>query len=386
MTLSRPAGPAGIAARLRDPSAAAPSPRARTTSAVLFRTAVALLVAVHAVIFGAVLVLAPVTPAEQRALDLLQLPVDAARLLALPFHALLLVSLFTLGRRIAGRWAGFGAMLALLALDLAADPARPVFGPPTAVGGWAAAALLAAALVALPRRPRTAALLLGAASGGSAILVLALPAFLIAIGVAGPRHGRRRAGELGAFAGVWAAAAVIPQLVWLARLGAAGWLARAEEYLAEFAPHPVVPLLEQQRLLFSAWHFAPLVTVALALFLFAAAGTGLVRYFAVPLPGERGAAVARVLRRLPVELWAASLVLVGLGTWWALSGSTVIVDPNVPALAAIAPLLTPMAYRGSKWLLTVNRFWAVCAIVYLTGLVTVRSTQLAITLVQAFTR
>jgi hypothetical protein len=43
-----------------------------------------------------------------------------------------------------------------------------------------------------------------------------------------------------------------------------------------------------------------------------------------------------------------------------------------------------MAYRGAKWLLTVNRFWALCGLLYLIGLVLARSTQLLMTLVQAF--
>jgi hypothetical protein len=43
-----------------------------------------------------------------------------------------------------------------------------------------------------------------------------------------------------------------------------------------------------------------------------------------------------------------------------------------------------MAYRGAKWLLTVNRFWALCAVLYLTGLILARTTQLLFTLVSAF--
>ena len=43
-----------------------------------------------------------------------------------------------------------------------------------------------------------------------------------------------------------------------------------------------------------------------------------------------------------------------------------------------------MAYRGDKWLLTVNRFWALVAIIYLTGLILARTIQLLLTLVHAF--
>ncbi len=363
-----------------------PAPAPRTRGDVLFAVAVGVLLAVHAVIFVATLVLAPVTPVEQRSLDLLQLPVEVGRALMLPFHALLLVCLFILGRRAAGRWAGFGSMLAVLALDLRADPTDPVYGPAVVTGGWAAAALLAAAFVLLRRRPAAAALLTGVASGFAGTAALALPAFLIAIALRpGRRAGARaKAAELGAFTAAWALTAALVQAVWLSRLGAAGWLDRAAEYTAEFRPHDLVPWLEQQRIVFAAWHFAPLVTFGLALFLFAAAATGAVRYLMVPVEGERGPAVLRVLRRFPPELTAAFLTMLFFGVWWALSGSEVVVDPMLPVLGAVAPLLTALAYRGAKWLLTVNRFWTFGATAYLIGLILARSTQLVITLVHAF--
>jgi hypothetical protein len=353
---------------------------------VLFLTVVALLLAVHLTIFVAVLVLAPVTASEARSLALVQLPVEVARALVLPFHALLLGSLFVLGRRAAGRWAGFGAMLALLALDLRAEPVDPVFGPPSAEGGWIAAALLATGFALLPRRRLLAAALVGFASGFFAVAALALPGFLIALALTPRQEGEHpsRARTLAAFAGVWAAPALLMQLLWLARLGPAGWVARAAEFTAEFHPHPIVPWLEQMRILFTAWHFDPVVTVALASFLFLAAGTGVVRYFLVPREGEHGPVLLRVLQRFPAEYWAAGLLIVFSSAWWGLSGSTEIVLPNITGLAASTPLITAMAYRGAKWLLTVNRFWALCAVVYLAGLILARTTQLLFTLVQAF--
>ncbi|GAA4753975.1 hypothetical protein GCM10025783_28640 [Amnibacterium soli] len=353
---------------------------------VVFIAAVSVLLAVHLTIFLAVLTLAPVTASEARSLALVQLPVEVARILVLPFHGLLLASLFVLGRRAAGRWAGFGAMLAVLALDLRADPLDPVYGPPTAEGGWIAAALLAAGFAVLSRRPLLAAVLAGFASGFFAVAALALPGFLIALALtprpAGEPAMRLRA--LAAFAGAWAAPAALMQLLWSARLGPAGWAERASEFTAEFQPHPVLPWLEQMRVLFAAWHFDALLTVTLASFLFLAAGTGVVRYFVVPREGEHGPALLRVLQRFPAELWAAGLLIVFCSAWWGLSGSTTLVMPNLPGLAAATPLITAMAYRGAKWLLTVNRFWALCAVLYLTGLILARTTQLLFTLVSAF--
>lgn len=72
------------------------------------------------------------------------------------------------------------------------------------------------------------------------------------------------------------------------------------------------------------------------------------------------------------------------GVWWQLSGWTVVVDPMLPVLGSVAPLITAMAYRGAKWMLTLNRFWSIGATIYLIGLITARSTQLVITLIQSF--
>ncbi|MGN6743578.1 MAG: hypothetical protein ACTHJL_09820 [Amnibacterium sp.] len=377
--------------RLRD-SVAAASPalraaRPQSRMDVLFVVVLALLVAVHLTIFFAVLVLAPVTPAEQQSLDLLHLPVEVARVLILPFHAVLLVSLCVLGRRAAGRWAGVGAVLAVLALNLRADPGAMVYGPSVATGGWIAASLLAAAIALLPLRRIPAAVLLGAAGVFHALTVLALPAFLVALALFPSPSGPRawdRIRDLARFTGAWAVPFVLGQLLWFASLGTVGHAARVDVFLAEFRPHALVPWFQQQVLVFDAWHFTPLATIELAAFLFLAAGTGVVRYFVVPRPEERGPRGLVLARRLPVELWAAALSLVGFSIWWTFSGLTAVIDPNLPAMVAIVPIITAMAYRGAKWLCTVNRFWALCGVTYLIGLVLARSAQLLMTLVQAF--
>jgi hypothetical protein len=377
--------------RLRD-SVVAASPairaaRPRTRTDVLFVVVISVLVAVHLTIFFAVLVLAPVTPAEHASLDLLHLPVEVARALILPFHAVLLISLFVIGRRAAGRWAGVGAVLAILALNLRADPSAVVYGPSVATGGWIAAALLAAAIAVLPQRRRTAAVLLGAAAVVHGLTVLALPAFLVALAIfpspSGPRV-RDRMRDLGRFAGAWAIPFVLGQLLWLASLGFDAYLARLDVFLAEFRPHALVPFLDQQVIVFSGWHFAWATTMFLASFLFMAAGIGVVRYFVVPRPEETGPRTLMVARRLPLEIWAAGLSLIAFSVWWSFSGQVAVIDPNLPVMVAVVPVITAMAYRGAKWLLTVNRFWALCGVLYLIGLVVARSTQLLLTLVQAF--
>ncbi len=373
-----------------DVAAASPSlgaARPRTGMDVLFVVVLALLVAVHLTIFFAVLAVAPVTPAEQASLDLIHLPVEVARALILPFHAVLLASLYVIGRRAAGRWAGIGALIAVLALNLRADPSAIVYGPSVATGGWIAASLLAAAIALLPQRRILPAVLLGVAAVVHALMLLALPAFVLALALfpspSGPRV-RDRARDLGRFVGAWAVPFVLGQLLWFADLGASGYAGRAAEFLREFEPHAVVPWFQQQVIVFSAWHFTPLATIELAAFLFLAAGTGVVRYFVVPRPEETGPRLLVIARRLPVELWAAALSLVAFSVWWSLSGDVAVIDPNLPVMVAVVPIITAMAYRGAKWLITVNRFWALCGVLYLIGLVLARSVQLLITLVQAF--
>jgi len=388
--------PVSITDRIRGSAAAVSTARLATSARsrgwtrgdTLFAVAMGLVLTAHAVFFFAVLAIAPVTPAEQLSLDLLHLPVDVARLATLPFDVLLLVSLYTLGSRIAGRWGGMAAIFAVLSVDLRADaPLSVVYGPSVATGGWLAGALLAAALAVMARHRLVAAALLGTAAVASAPVAFALPAFLLAFALFPGETGvgfRARLTDAARFAGVWALPFAAGQALWLLDTGAEGYGARMAVFLQEFQPHAFVPFLEQQRLVFGSWHFDFLTTIELAVFLFVAAAIGVARYFLVPRPEEVGPVALAVVRRLPVELWAALLTVLCFSTLWSLSGQTAVIEPNLPALVAVLPLLTALAYRGAKFTLRVNRFWAFLATLYLVGLVLARSVQLYLTLVEAF--
>ena len=388
--------PVSITDRIRGSAAAASTARLATSARsrtwnradAVFAVAMGLVLAAHAVFFFAVLAIAPVTPAEQLSLNLLRLPVDVARLATLPFDALLLGSLYVLGSRICGRWGGWAAIFAVLSVDLRADaPVSIVYGPSVATGGWMAGALLAAALAVVARNRLAAAALLGVAAVASAPVALAMPAFLLAFGLFPGEEGtgvRARLREAGRFAGVWAIPFVAGQALWLIDTGAEGYAARMSVVLEEFTPHALVPFLEQQRLVFSSWHFDFVATIELAAFLFIAAAIGVARYFLVPRPEETGPVLLALVRRLPLELWAAGLTATAFSISWALSGKTTVIEPNLPALVAVLPLLTALAYRGAKFTLRVNRFWAFLATLYLIGLIIARSVQLVLTLVEAF--
>jgi hypothetical protein len=388
--------PVSITDRIRGSAAAAStarlatSARSRTwtTGDVLFAVALGLVLAAHAVFFFAVLAIAPVTAEEQLSLDLLHLPVDVARLGTLPFDAVLLGSLYVLGARIAGRWGGLAAMFAVLSVDLRADaPFAVVYGPSVATGGWMAGALLAAALAVVARHRLAAAALLGVAAVASVPVALAMPAFLLAFALFPGESGvgiRARLIEAARFAGVWALPFAAGQALWLLDTGVEGYRARMSVVLEAFQPHALVPFLEQQRLVFSSWHFDFVATLELAFFLFIAAAIGVARYFLVPRPEETGPILLALVRRLPLELWAALFTALSFSTLWALSGKTAVIEANLPALVAVLPLLTALAYRGAKYTRRVNRFWSFLATLYLVGLVLARSVQLVITLVEAF--
>ncbi len=360
-------------------------PRRRSFADVLFVVVIALILAVHATIFFATLVIAPVTRAEAESLSLIHLPVEVARLLTLPFEVLLLASLWVLGRRAAGRWAGMAALFAVLSLDLRADPAAIVYGPSVATGGWVAAALLACAIAIVERHRRLAPVLLGAATIAHGLTALALPAFVLAL-LLFPARRKGKAREVLQFVGLWAIPVVAGQMLWLTDLGTQGYLARVDVFLAEFQPHRILSFVDQQVIVFSGWHFNFVWTLALSMFLFSTAAVGVIRYCFEPKPDEQGPRPLVLARRVPLEIWAAALSLFAFSTWWSFSGSHALIDPNLPVMVAVVPLITVLAYRGSKWLLTKGRFWSLVAVVYLTGLIVARSTQMVLTVIEAFQR
>src|SRR5205807_1959798 len=82
---------------------------------------------------------------------------------------------------------------------------------------------------------------------------------------------------------------------------------------------------------------------------------------------ETGPVPLALVRRLPLELWAALFTALSFSTLWSVSGKTAVIDANLPALVAVLPLLTALAYRGAKFTRRVNRFWSFLATLYLVG-------------------
>lgn len=118
-------------------------------------------------------------------------PVIGARLVPLAYWALLLAGLWVLGRRIGGRWAALVAVAVPLAFTTSAT-VSPIQGPADLLGEIPAAALLVWALVVLPRRAWLAGLLVGLAVQAKLIVLLALPAFAVALFLLAPGTGWAR--------------------------------------------------------------------------------------------------------------------------------------------------------------------------------------------------
>lgn len=121
-------------------------------------------------------------------------PIIGARLVPLAYWALLLAGLWVLGRRIGGRWAALVAVAVPLAFTTSAT-VSPIQGPADLLGEIPAAALLVWALVVLPRRAWLAGLLVGLAVQAKLIVLLALPAFAVALFLLAPGTGWARVGS-----------------------------------------------------------------------------------------------------------------------------------------------------------------------------------------------
>ena len=98
------------------------------------------------------------------------------------FYALLVAVSFVLGKRIGNRWIGLAAAVSVLALNLRIDFPRTVTWSMTdGLGELPAAAFLLLAFVLLPRNKYWAALAVGAAALCKLIVLVAVPALVIAV-------------------------------------------------------------------------------------------------------------------------------------------------------------------------------------------------------------
>jgi len=294
--------------------------------------------------------------------------IEAARIVMLPFLVLLLASLFVIGRRIGGRWAGLAAMAAVLALNTRVDwPSTVLYGPSDAIGEFAAAALLAFALALMPRLRGWVGIIVGLAALTKFIAFMAVPVFVIALLLV-PRRGARwwtRIGEVVLFG----ALAVLPSALWelvkLITLGLTDYKANLRSYYS-FVLHSGSGAVDSLRgspgerasWLFTPWYIPDWLAIAFALVLVVCAALGVWLYVrraaeAADAAGEKPGGLGRVrrgIRSIPIEIWATAGVLVLFSYWWIAMSSSFFVRHTMPFLIALVPVLVAVAVRGMIWL------------------------------------
>lgn len=330
--------------------------------------------------------------------------IEAARIVMLPFLALLAVCLYILGKRFAGRWAGLAAVAALLALNTRRDwPNTVIYGPSDALGEYAAAALLALALVLLPRYRAWSGLAVGAAALAKFIAFMAAPAFVIAllfVPVVGAAilSKRRRVREVLVFLVLTAVPSALWELVKFVSLGPAGYIDSLVGYLRfVFRSGSGVGggyhgfFLDRLSRLFAAWHLPTLLVIVFAVVLFAVALIGVSRYWAgTPeaarwQPGSRLRALPGIIRRVPIEVWAAAGTLAIFTLWWSFISTSIFIRHTMPVLLLAVPLVVALAVRGALWLVGQDRArWRRAGIVFVAGLAVVTTVQASFTVASSF--
>jgi len=325
--------------------------------------------------------------------------IEAARIVMLPFLALLLGSLFVIGRRVGGRWAGLAAMAAVLALNTRVDwPSTVLYGPSDAIGEFAAAALLAFALALVPRARGWVGIVVGLAALTKLIVFLAVPVFVIALLLV-PRRGASwwaRIGEVLLFGLL----AVLPSALWegvkLITLGLPDYVENLRSYyrFVLYSGSGAVDALrgsvgERASWLFTPWYIPDWLAIAFAIVLVVCAGIGIWLYVreATGLPGGKPGGLAglrRGIRSIPLALWATAGILVLFSSWWIAVSSSFYLRHTMPFLIALVPVLVAAAFRGILWLHRRGGLARAASAVLIGGFVITISVQASLTTGAAF--
>ncbi|UNK70131.1 hypothetical protein [Microbacterium sp. H1-D42] len=317
-------------------------------------------------------------------------PVLGARMVPLAFWALLLAGLALLGIRTVGRWGALVAAAVPLAFN-GFGSISPIQGPADLLGEIPAAALLVWALIALPRRAWLAGLLVGLAVQAKLIVLLALPAFAVALWVLAPGRGWQRILQTLKRAWLPLILVGVPTLLMevgaLVSLGPSGFVEHLRGMVRfvrgggqHFAPTTVTQKLET---LAGAWFVPMWAAVATAALCVALAVAGLV------LSRASRAAAADADRKRPddraaeggrlSDSWRSVLMLAsaaGVGAlafvgWWSTAAHTPLwVRHPASGVLAFFPIIVIVALWGARVLFEragAARVIAVVAIVLLSA-------------------
>lgn len=329
--------------------------------------------------------------------------IEAARMVMLPFYALLLSCLFILARRIGGRWIGLVAVVSVLALNTRADWAFTViYGPSDALGEYAAAAFLVLGLVLLPRHRVLSGLAIGLAALAKFITFMAAPAFVVALlllPVVATRSApwRARVLELVRFALLVVAPSAAWEVVKLISLGPAAYLDALLNYLrflfrsgSGIDGSGRVFFLERLSRLFSAWHLPTLLIIVVGVVLFAFAALGIWRYWTLRPGAAQGVSSSRIggpfrfVRAVPIDVLAAAGTLAVFTIWWSFIASSTFVRHTMPVLIATIPIIVALAFSGAQWLATRQRAGRVAAVTFAAVFAVILAVQGSLTVASSF--
>lgn len=285
--------------------------------------------------------------------------VVGSRLVMLLFYAGLLVVLWVLGRRIAGRWGGLVAVAVPLALNTNQLPS-PSQGPIDVLGEFPSAMFLGLALLFVQRRPWLGGLMLGLAIQTKFITALALPVLVLMVWFAFAEvQTRQRIRRSLAVIVLAAVPSILYQLVALVSLGWNAYLDNVHSFLyflktgGQYNVH--TSATEKLSSLFGSW-FVPawlvLVVIVLALAV-GAAVWALVRRMPALGRARLLAAAGACLpgRRLFVLLAGAALLLMIWIGWWAASkGTPDWVRYPAPGVLICVPMLAAAVVLGCRML------------------------------------
>lgn len=273
----------------------------------------------------------------------------AGRVIATLFAGLLVWSLWRLGARIAGSWAGLLAAAAPLVVDTFTNGESPLYGPTDMLGEYAALGLCVCALLAVNRRPWLAGLLLGLAIQAKLFALLALPALLLAVWALRRGAGRRSVwGTLGAVIGTAAVPTVAFEVWKVATLGWGAYRESTSAYIAFVRRHLVNELFvdEKSASLLQSWFIPGVVVVVVVALLAFSAGVALGR----AKPRARGASGPRPFAEATVLGCAATIAGATIVAQWFASYGTLSLRvrhaaPGAILLAACALAATVLVVR-----------------------------------------
>jgi hypothetical protein len=287
-------------------------------------------------------------------------PVVGGRLVSLIFYAGLLVALWLLGRRVAGRWGALIAIVVPLALNTNQLPS-PVQGPIDILGEFPAAALIAWSFVFVRRHPWLAGLFLGLAIQTKFVSLLAAPALLVYVWflIAG-EPWRARLKRCIWFT-VWAAVpTALYWLVVLVSLGPAGFVHNVHQFLAfvkSGGQTASVPADQKLTALLDSWFVESQVVIAV---IAAAVIIGVLAFIAVRLASRRGVSPDELVqdagsrtsaRDVTFLLIAAALNLAAWVGWWTVSrGTPTWIRYPATGLLVSIPMFAASAVLGVRML------------------------------------